>query len=107
MVPKDFYHQKIKNYPKPEIQRCPLEKLILQIKIWNRFEPTNILGRAIQPPIIRDIGISIRILQETGALTIDKTDKTSGEITALGRIFVNIPVDIKLTRLFLFGLSFG
>lgn len=95
------------NYPKPEMQRCPLEKLILQIKIWDKYEPTEILGRAIQPPIIRDIGIAIKVLQETGALTIDKTEQTSGEITSLGKIFVNIPVDLKLTRLFLFGLTYG
>ena len=92
MVPEDFYNNKILNYPKPEMQRCPLEKLILQIKIWNKYEPTEILGRAIQPPIIRDIGIAIKVLQETGALTIDRTnDSHSGEITSLGRIFVNIP----------------
>jgi HrpA-like RNA helicase len=107
MCPEDFYNYKMLNYPKPEMQRCPLEKLILQIKIWNKFEPTHILGRAIQPPIIRDIGIAIKLLQETGALTIDlKDDSNSGEITELGKIFVNIPVDIKLTRLFLFGLTF-
>lgn len=108
MCPEEFYTYKIQNYPKPEIQRCPLEKLILQIKIWNKYEPTEILGRAIQPPIIRDIGIAIKTLQETGALTLSKDeDGSSGEITSLGRVFVNIPCDIKITRLFLFGIPFG
>jgi HrpA-like RNA helicase len=46
-------------------------------------------------------------LQETGALTIDKSEQSTGDITSLGKIFVNIPVDIKLTRLFLFGIPFG
>lgn len=27
------------------------------------------------------------------------------KITALGKIFVNLPVDLKITRLFLFGMS--
>ena len=108
MCPEDFYLNKILNYPKPEMQRCPLEKLILQIKIWNKYQPTEILGRAIQPPVIRDIGIAIKMLQETGALTIDVHDSSNtGEITSLGKIFVNVPCDIKLTRLFLFGIAFG
>ncbi|CAI2359838.1 unnamed protein product [Moneuplotes crassus] len=107
MVPHEFYKCHMSSYPTPEIQRCPLEKLILQIKLWGMFEPAEILGRAIQPPLIRDIGISIKALQETGALTIDKSGDTTGDITELGRIFVNIPADIKITRLFLLGLAFG
>ena len=62
MVPKAYYENRILKFPKPEMQRCPLEKLILQIKIWNLYEPDEILGRAIQPPDIRDIGIAIKNL---------------------------------------------
>ena len=84
MVPKQFYENRILKYPKPEMQRCPLEKLILQIKIWNLYEPDEILGRAIQPPDIRDIGIAIKNLQETGALTLGDDSNPTGQITALG-----------------------
>ena len=52
------------------MQRCPLEKLILQIKLWNKYEPDEILGRAIQPPELRDIYVAMKNLQQTGALTI-------------------------------------
>jgi HrpA-like RNA helicase len=47
LCPKRFYVNSIVEYPKPEMQRCPLEKLILQIKLWNKYEPEEILGRAI------------------------------------------------------------
>ena len=47
MVTKDFYRRKIPQHQTPEMQRCPLEKLILQIKLWNKHEPHEILGRAI------------------------------------------------------------
>ena len=57
-------------FPKPEMQRCPLEKLILQIKLWDKYEPDEILGRAIQAPELRDIFNAIKNLQQTGALTI-------------------------------------
>lgn len=52
------------------MQRCPLEKLILQVKLWGHYSPEEILGRAIQPPEYRDICNAIKNLQETGALTI-------------------------------------
>lgn len=105
-----FYNNSIPEYPKPEMQRCPLEKLILQVKLWNKYEPTEILGRAIQPPEFRDICNAIKNLQQTGALTIPPynaltTEQKRLNITALGRIFVNLPCDLKITRLFLFGMA--
>ncbi|CDW71563.1 nucleic acid helicase [Stylonychia lemnae] len=105
-----FYNNAIPEYPKPEMQRCPLEKLILQIKLWNRYEPEEVLGRAIQPPEFRDICNAIKNLQQTGALTIPppfaQTDEDKRtKITALGKIFVNLPCDLKITRLFLFGMA--
>lgn len=70
LASKHFYDHTIPEYPKPEMQRCPLEKLILQIKLWDKYEPEEILGRAIQPPELRDIFNAIKNLQNTGALTI-------------------------------------
>lgn len=60
---KRFFDNFMPEYPKPEMQRCPLEKLILQIKLWDRYEPDEILGRAIQPPELRDIFNAIKNLQ--------------------------------------------
>jgi hypothetical protein len=40
-----------------------LEKLTLQIKLWNKYEPDEILGRAIQPPELRDIHNAVKNLQ--------------------------------------------
>jgi ATP-dependent RNA helicase TDRD9 len=47
MCSQSFYENGIPEYPKPEMQRCPLEKLILQVKLWGTYEPQHILGRAI------------------------------------------------------------
>lgn len=33
-------------------------------------------------------------------------DRNKLKITALGKIFVNLPVDLKITRIFLFGMAF-
>jgi ATP-dependent RNA helicase TDRD9 len=70
MSSKMFYTHSMPEFPMPEMQRCPLEKLILQIKLWNKYEPEEILGRAIQPPELRDIFNAVKNLQQTGALTI-------------------------------------
>jgi HrpA-like RNA helicase len=107
MCSKQFYENGIPEYPKPEMQRCPLEKLILQIKLWGSYEPEQILGRAIQPPEFRDICNAIKNLQQTGALTFPPPNAGldfKPKITALGKIFVNLPCDIKITRLFLLGM---
>jgi len=42
------------------------------------YEPDEILGWAIQPPDIWDIGIAIKNLQETGALTMSSKKFPSG-----------------------------
>ena len=70
MASERFYKNFMPEFPKPEMQRCPLEKLILQIKLWDKYEPDEILGRAIQAPELRDIFNAIKNLQQTGALTI-------------------------------------
>lgn len=44
---ENFFKNSIPEYPKPEMQRCPLEKLILQVKLWDKYDPEEILGRAI------------------------------------------------------------
>jgi HrpA-like RNA helicase len=46
----------------------------------------------------------------TGALTIPppyakEENEKKTKITALGKIFVNLPCDIKITRIFLFGMA--
>ena len=62
LVTKQFYNNSMPDFPMPEMQRCPLEKLILQIKLWNKYEPEEILGRAIQPPELRDIMNAVKNL---------------------------------------------
>lgn len=62
MCSQQFFDNGIPEYPKPEMQRCPLEKLILQVKLWGTYEPEQILGRAIQPPEFRDICNAIKNL---------------------------------------------
>lgn len=69
------------------------------------------LGRAIEPPQLDSIAMAIRSLQDCGAITIqDKkngsnTDDT-GEITFLGKIYCDLPCEVKISKLILFGKIF-
>ena len=106
LIPFKFFHT-LQQYSTPEMCRVPLDKLVLQIKTWNYKEPKELLSAAIEPPEIDTIDDAIYRLQDTGALTFPLKDKPTGEITDLGRIYCDIPCDIRITRLCIFGLIFG
>eukprot|EP01022_Parablepharisma_sp_SALTPOND_P022484 TRINITY_DN457_c0_g1_i1.p1 TRINITY_DN457_c0_g1~~TRINITY_DN457_c0_g1_i1.p1 ORF type:complete len:995 (+),score=80.38 TRINITY_DN457_c0_g1_i1:3714-6698(+) len=106
LVPNNFYH-KLSQFSTPEMRRSPLDKLILQIKTWNYKEPKALLGAAIEPPQLTDVEQAVRRLQDAGAITLPSKDQPTGEITFLGRIYCDMPCDIRVTRLCMFGLLFG
>lgn len=46
------------------LQRCPLDKLILQVKVLDLGEPKAILALALSPPNLDDIERNILTLKE-------------------------------------------
>ncbi|ELT89229.1 hypothetical protein CAPTEDRAFT_101871 [Capitella teleta] len=93
------YH--MKPQPIPEIQRVPLEQLILRIKILDLFDNMqDVLSQLIEPPA--DIGIETAKsrLQDLGALDLDKN------LTPLGYHLASLPVDVRIGKLMLFGAIF-
>jgi HrpA-like RNA helicase len=98
LIPQNFFHTMINDYPKPEIQYCPIDKLILKVKQLGLGSPKTILGRAMQPPDIAEIIKAEKYLIEMGALH----PKTK-ELTPLGKLYADMPCDIKFTRLCVMG----
>lgn len=96
---EDFYNT-LKPHSTPEIQRCPLDKLVLKVKQLNLGSPQKILIRAIQPPDLLEIISTENYLREMGALNED-------ELTWLGKVYADMPCDVKVSRLCLFGYVFG
>jgi HrpA-like RNA helicase len=86
--------------------RTPLEKLILKIKVWDCGEPEKILGRAIEPPNIKHIYAAIENLQNYGALTIPNDKSKTGELTELGKVYSELPIDIKYSRFIMLSFCF-
>lgn len=100
LMPEDFY-KSLRDHSIPEIQRCPLDKLVLKVKQLNLGTPALILSRAIQPPNLNEIIATEEYLREMGALTDDN------KLTWLGRVYADMPCDVKISRLCLFGYIFS
>jgi HrpA-like RNA helicase len=89
------------------MHRVSLEKDILKLKIWGQGEPDEILGRAIQPPAYAKIVKTISNLIDFGALTLPNEKEPSGLLTELGKIYAELPLDIKHSRLIMVANAFN
>ena len=89
--------------PVPEIQRVPLEKMILRIKILSAFQSkkvTQVLNSILEPPSDDSIQSSLQRLKNVGALYLDDS------LTPLGYHLAQLPVDVRIGKLMLFGAIF-
>lgn len=90
--------------PIPEIQRIPLEQLILNIKLLSSFEEKRIeqvIGAMVEPPTLEHIHTAIERLQDVGALD------GAQELTPLGQHLAVLPVDVRIGKLILYGAIFS
>ncbi len=115
LITREFY-SKLDKHSVPCILREPLDKVILDVKrLGQPGEPKKILSLALQPPKLSDIERTIISLKEVGALTLKcKSDLTSeavtrndGDLTYVGRVMAELPIDVKLAKLILLGHCFG
>ncbi|XP_062564775.1 3'-5' RNA helicase YTHDC2-like [Armigeres subalbatus] len=83
----------------PEILRVPLTEICLQTSIIaSHTSILNFLSKAIQPPSTMSIKQSIKLLQKLGALDDDEN------LTELGLILADLPVDARFGKILLFGI---
>lgn len=107
LVKESFFRNDLSNSSCAEILRVPLEKTILRLKVWNRGEPADILGRCIEPPNIKLVNLAIHNLQNYGALTLSSKNSLTGELTQLGKIYSILPLEIKYSRLIILAYAFN
>ena len=89
--------------PVPEIQRVPLEKMVLRIKILPAFKSQSVKGvlsRILEPPSTEGVDTALNRLQGVGALYPDHA------LTPLGYHLAQLPVDVRIGKLMLFGAMF-
>ncbi|XP_059087523.1 putative ATP-dependent RNA helicase DHX57 [Tigriopus californicus] len=97
-----FAHH-LRQDPVPEIQRVPLEQMVLRIKILPLFKNNplmHVLNAMIEPPENQNIEGAVDRLKGVGAL-----DREC-ELTPLGFHLANLPVDVRIGKLMLFGSIF-
>lgn len=120
LLPEGFYERELDAFSKPELHRSPLDKLILRIKTLHESEkiakkpesylfedPKQVLGRAIEPPQLESIALAARNLQDNGALTVSRDTGVLGDITFLGKVYCDLPCEVKISKMILLGLAFG
>lgn len=100
----------MENAPVPELLRSPLENVVLKTKMLEMGPPASMLALAMDKPNLNDIANTILQLKEIGALlrTIDgKLCNLDGDITFIGRIMANLPLDVRVTKLIILGYCFS
>ncbi|KAK7104950.1 ATP-dependent RNA helicase TDRD9-like [Littorina saxatilis] len=110
LVTRDFYENNLLDYSLPEMQRCPLETLVLKTKLLDMGEPIALLSQALSPPDLMNIERTILSLKQVGALCITsdgKVKRFDGDLTFVGRVLADLPVDIRVGKLMILGYVFG
>ncbi|KZC06335.1 PREDICTED: probable ATP-dependent RNA helicase spindle-E [Dufourea novaeangliae] len=105
LVPQAFYESVLPGEASPEMLRAPLANLVLKAKLLDMGEPKAILALSLDPPNLGNLERTILLLKEAGAL-IDKPNEIqnlNGELTDLGRVMANLPLDIHITKLIMLG----
>ncbi len=116
MVPRNFYQNgPMPVYDAPEIENAPLEKLYLQVKQLSgkirekmprigTLAPREMLKLTVQPPRTERLEKAIQNLADVGALT---STSDFADITLLGQLAIQLPLDLRQVRLIYFGALFG
>ncbi|XP_034489479.1 putative ATP-dependent RNA helicase DHX57 [Drosophila innubila] len=97
------YHQHILAQPVPEIQRVPLEQIVLRIKTLATFASRNTLSvllETLEAPTEDSVLGALMRLRDVGAL--DAED----QLTPLGHHLAALPVDVRIGKLMLYGAIF-
>ncbi|XP_037027912.1 probable ATP-dependent RNA helicase spindle-E [Bradysia coprophila] len=110
LVPKDFYENQMDETSKPEMVRCPLEKVVLKAKQLNMGSPCTVIAWAMDRPTKYDIENTILLLKEAGAMLRTAEGHHSdddGDITLIGHVMTALPVDFLIAKLIVLGFCFN
>lgn len=110
MVSKTFYNDMLSQSAVPEMLRSPLEHVVLKSKLLEMGAPHSILALAMDQPDLADVKNTILVLKELGGLLRTCSGRVSehdGDLTFIGRVMSAVPLDVRVTRLILFGHCFS
>lgn len=109
LVPRSFYETLLQEEALPEMLRAPLANIVLKSKMLNMGEPKALLALSLDPPNLSNLRNTILLLKEVGAL-LDKDQNIQefdGEMTPLGHVMAQLPLDVHVSKLIILGQLFG
>jgi len=112
---REFYDEVMNPFEPPESQSMPLDRLYLQAKqLMERLAPSlgrkapqtaeDLLGQLIQAPDISSIASARENAADLGVIT-EASERA--DITTLGRLCLQLPVELKMARLVWLGSLWG
>lgn len=110
LIPKHMFESYLPESEKPELLRSPLENIILKTKLLDMGPPHQLLALAMDTPKLSNIADTVLVLKELGALlntTRGKVKAHDGDITFMGVVMANLPIDVRLSRLIILGYMFS
>ncbi|KAJ2656320.1 helicase [Coemansia sp. RSA 1200] len=86
----------------PEIRRAPLEQACLRAKAVGYDDAAALLAQMLDPPESAAIDSAQTLLVAVGAC-----DAPQGQLTALGRLMAQLPLDLRLAKMLVVGALLG
>lgn len=110
LVEKYFYDS-MQRFTTPEMQRVPLERVVLKTKLLTNESPMEFLSCSLDPPHAENIRSSVLVLKELGALlrcdVKGDFQDDDGELTYCGRIMAHLPCDVYIGKFIVLGHVFS
>eukprot|EP00095_Tigriopus_kingsejongensis_P001771 maker-scaffold339_size202159-snap-gene-1.20 protein:Tk01771 transcript:maker-scaffold339_size202159-snap-gene-1.20-mRNA-1 annotation:"atp-dependent rna helicase tdrd9" len=110
LVRRSYYDNYLSKEHRPEMQRAPLDKLVLETKLLNFGSPKELLALALDPPELTNICKTVMHLKVIGAVHTTFRGvpiMDDGDLTPLGEIIAGLPVDVRLGKFIVFGQLFN
>ncbi|KAL6770572.1 hypothetical protein ACKKBF_B31790 [Auxenochlorella protothecoides x Auxenochlorella symbiontica] len=98
---RDRAERRLRAHQAPEMERVPLEELVLTVHTLGLGPAAGMLARVLQPPPARSVDAALRTLRDIGALGADE------RLLPLGAALGALPLDARVARVLLVGLAAG
>jgi ATP-dependent RNA helicase DHX36 len=85
-------HRRLARYPLPEVHRCDLEQLFLQVLLLELGGVREFVATLIEPPHANMVSVTTRRLQQLGAIDVDL------QLTPLGFHVATLPLEARLAK---------
>lgn len=94
--------EKLHPHQTVEMKRVDLSNVVMHVKALSfpGMEAEEVLAATIEPPAADRVAAAMKALQMVGALDHRKN------LTSLGRVLLQLPVDVQMGRLVLYGVFF-